>query len=105
MVLLLPLPGNAGMVAGLWSRKRDRGNRLIKKGCNCRNQLLGIHFEHVVAGVRDNSKLSTWNEPRHLQRVLDRGEVVIASRDEDGCFDRFQLVVRKSLPHHPLELG
>jgi hypothetical protein len=31
MMLLLSLPGHAGMIAGLWCRKRDPGYRLIEK--------------------------------------------------------------------------
>src|SRR5258708_21646343 len=101
-----PLPGNAGMVAGFWCRKRDRGNGLIKKGCDDRQQLLGIHAEHEVAGIRDDSRLSIGNESKHLNRVLERAAIIMIARpNEDGCFDRFQLLWRKSLPLHPLSLG
>lgn len=86
------------MIAGFGCRKRFLGQGLIKKGCNYRQHLLRVHVKHEVAGVRDDGKLSIWNQPRYLQRVLDRDEIVIAARDEDGCFDRFQQVVRKSLP-------
>ncbi len=89
MVLLLPLPGNAGMVAGFWCRKRDRGCRLIEKGCDNRQQLLRIVVQYEVAGVRYHSKLSVWNKLKHLQHVLEKvAQIgVIAGRDEDRCCD------------------
>src|SRR5260370_37433080 len=75
-----PLPGNAGMVAGFWCRKRDRGNGLIKKGCDDRQQLLGIHAEHEVAGIREDGKLSIGNESKHVHRVLDEASIIVSSQ-------------------------
>jgi hypothetical protein len=39
--------------------------------------------------------------------MLDKGDqnVVIAGSDEDGCLDRFQLVVRKSVLRYTAGLG
>src|SRR5262249_11450165 len=55
----------------------------------------------------NDGKLSIWNEPRDRQMMLDRGDqnVAIAGYDEDGCLDRFQLVLRKPIPRYHLRLG
>src|SRR5258708_6857137 len=106
MMLLLPLPGHAGMIAGLCCAKGHLRHGLVKEGRNYSQQLFGVRTEHEVASTGDNGKLRVWNQPRNLQRVLDRKvKVMITSRDEDWCLNGSQFVLRKTLPLHPPDFG
>jgi len=51
-----------------------------------------------MAGIRDDCQLSVRNHARQFRTALDGDKVVITARDQDGGFDRFQLVGRESLP-------
>src|SRR5690242_12953450 len=80
----------------LWrTLPRFRGGGVEKLRDRCQ-QPLGAGPDHEVIPAREDRQLRVGDEPKHLHRVLQAHQVVIALRDEDGGLDGPEVFAREA---------